>query len=318
MNKTIVFELQTFPASSCGLSITGLTQYRKELIKVGKYIHPATKVKFEVTIDTLKHWVNMFTRWYAAGNHVSIPLGHARVDNPEDNAGWVTGMSVEGNSLIGIMELSDPKLSLTTDVSICVEGIVKDGKGVEYSNIITHVSLCTDPVIAGLGKFTKLSLSIGETDMKVLEKIGKALGLKSEESTEEAVMLALANKTKSDKKETELIESVNQVVDPLVKLVSENRALKLSNLVKAGLITPAVKDVITAKYIEVKVLALSMASKQEDGFDILYDVLVQNKPVNLDEVTGVQSLELTNKSVAKPNAMTVEVNKRRKAAGIKD
>ena len=313
-NKPVILQLQTFPAVSVGMGNSGLTQFRKEVIKVGKYIHPATKKAFEITVDTLNHWVATFNRWIGAGNQVPIPLGHSEVNNPEANAGWVTNLAVEGDSLYGIMELSDPKLALTTDVSICVEPEIADGKGVKYSNIISHIALCTDPVIAGLEKFMKLSLSKGETDMEFLKKIGKALGLKDEESTEEAVMLALEAK----KPVASVVPVVAVVTDPLVKLVSENRALKLSNLVKAGLITPAVNDVITAKYVEVKALALSMASKQEDGFDILYDVLVQNKPVNLDEVTGVQSLELTNKSVAKPNAMTVEVNKRRKAAGIKD
>jgi len=259
MNETMILQLVTFPACSVGLSTGGLTQYRKELIKVGKYIHPATKVEFEVTLSTLAHWVDVFTRWTTAGNHVPIPLGHARAGNPEDNVGWVTGMSVEGNSLIGIMELNDPKLSLTTDVSICVESKVTDGKGVEYSNIITHVSLCTDPVIAGLGKFTKLSLSIGETDMEFLKKLAVKLGIKDDEVTEELVLSTLADPK----------PGLSQVVDPVVKLVSENRALKLSNLVKAGLITPAIKDVISAKYVDVTVLALSMANKQEDGFDTL-------------------------------------------------
>ncbi len=311
-NKTIIFELQTFPAISVGFGSAGLTQFRKELIKVGEYIHPATKEAFHITVATLNHWAKTFSQWFAAGNHVPIPLGHSKVDNPEDNAGWVTSMFVEGDSLFGIMELNDPKLSLTTDVSICVEKKRNDGKGVEYSNIITHVSLCTDPVIAGLGEFTKLSLSNGDTSMDFLKKLGKAIGLKGE-ATEELVLSALADKTKpAEDKEVEL----SSATDPLVKLVSENRALKLSNLVKAGLITPAVKDVIAAKYVEVKALALSMASKQEDGFDVLYEILVQNKPADLTEATGVQSLELTNTQTAPPNAMATEVAKRRKDAGM--
>ncbi len=314
MNKpTFLLQLQTFPAVSIGASGTGLTQFRKEVIKAGEYLHPATKKAFEVTVDTLNHWVSTFNRWIGNGNQVPIPLGHSKADNPEANAGWVTGLAVEGDSLYGIMELNDPKLSLTTDVSLCIEGEVSDGKGELYNNIITHIALCTDPVIAGLGKFTKLSLSIGETNMDFLKKIAKKLGYKGDEPTEESVMLAIDKLGKPKEK-----EELSTKVDPVVKLVSENRELKLSNLVKAGLITPAIKDVIAARYTETKILALSMKGKQEDGFDLLYDVLVENKPMSLDEVTGVQSLELSKESATKPNAMQKEVSKRRKDAGLDD
>lgn len=310
-NKPIILQLQTFPAVSVGVGNCGLTQFRKEVIKVGKYIHPATKKAFEITVDTLNHWVATFNRWIGNGNQVPIPLGHSKIYNPEANAGWVTSLAVEDNSLIGIMELSDPKLALTTDVSICIEPEMVDGKGVKYSNIISHIALCTDPVIAGLDKFMKLSLSKGETSMDFLKTIAKALGIKEAEPTEELVLSAL-KEVKPPQKE----ELSQEVTDPVVKLVSENRELKLSNLVKAGLITPAIKDVITAKYVEVKALALSMENKADDGFDMLYEVLSKNTLTALKEVSGVQSLELTNQSVEQPNAMQKEVGKRRVAAGL--
>ena len=303
-NKPVILQLQTFPAVSVGMSNSGLTQFRKEVIKIGKYIHPATKKAFEITVDTLNHWVSTFNRWIGNGNKVPIPLGHSKVNNPEANAGWVTGLAVDGDSLVGIMELSDPKLALTTDVSICVEPEIVDGKGVKYSNIISHIALCTDPVIVGLEKFTKLSLSKGETNMDFLKKIAEALGIKEKEPTEELVLSAVAEKIKPPQEKEELSQNVT---DPLVKLVSENRALKLSNLVKAGLITPAVKDVISAKYVEHKVLALSMGNKQDDGFDTLYDVLVQNKPNTLlAEQSNVQSLELSNLSAGGEKDLDME------------
>lgn len=148
--------------------------------------------------------------------------------------------------------------------------------------------------------------------MDFLKKIAKALGLEGDEQTEELVLSAI-EKVKSPETKTELSQNVT---DPVVKLVSENRELKLSNLVKAGLITPAVKDVITAKYVETKALTLSMESKVDDGFDLLYEVLKQNKTVSLDEQSGVQSLELSNQQKEQPNAMQKVVTKKRKAAGL--
>ncbi len=309
-NKPVILQLQTFPAISVGFGKDGLTQFRKEVIKVGKYIHPATKKAFEITVDTLNHWVSTFNRWIGNGNQVPIPLGHSKVYNPEANAGWVTSLAVDGNSLVGIMELSDPKLALTTDVSICVEPELTDGKGVKYSNIISHIALCTDPVIAGLDKFMKLSLSKGETDMVFLKKIAEALGIKDAEPTEELVLSAVVEKVKSPQKKVELSQDVT---DYTTKILLKSRAQELSGLVKEGKIAPAVKDEITAKFLEPKALELSVKNKVEDGFDALLSVLVQNHPNPLlVEQSKAQSLELSNLSAG--GEKDVDMEQRRAAA----
>ena len=148
--------------------------------------------------------------------------------------------------------------------------------------------------------------------MDFLKKLAESLGLKDKDVTEDAVILALENVKKVKPK-----DDSTGTIDPVVKLVGENRDLKLSNLVKAGLITPAIKDTISAKYVDTKVLALSMATKQDDGFDLLYEVLKENRVVALEERSGVQSLELANQSTEQPNAMAKEISKRREAAGMK-
>ena len=117
MNNTIL-QLQTSAAELYALPLkSGLSKYKKELIKVGHYKHPATKQEFEVTLSNLNYWVSTFNRYINAGSKVPIPLGHDRNEMPEGNAGWVTSMYVEGNSLFGIMELINPEFALTTDVT---------------------------------------------------------------------------------------------------------------------------------------------------------------------------------------------------------
>jgi len=63
-----------------------------------------------------------------------------------------------------------------------------------------------------------------------------------------------------------------------------------------------------------------LSKGDSDGFDLLHDVLVQNRPVKLGEVTGVQSLslELANPSAVKPNSLLVEMDRQNVAAGFKD
>lgn len=307
---------QTFPATAIGLSNNGLTQFRKELVKVGKYVKSSTKQTFDITATMLAHWVSEFDRWIAGGNKVPIPLGHEHADEPEKNVGWVTKLFIEDDVLFGVMELIDPKLALTTDVSIAVPEEVIDGKGVKYMRPIVHVALTTQPVAVGLKGFETMSLSLskGETNMDFLKKTAEALGIEEKEPTEEMVLSALKKKAELSQKKTESKSA--EGTDPVVKLVSENRELKLANLVKAGLIAPAIKDVISAQYVETTALALSMENKADDGFDLLYKVLSENKPTLLAEVTGVQSLELSNQSVEKPNAMKKVVDKSRKDAGL--
>ena len=306
--ETIILQLQTFPA--CSLGLVG---FRKEVLKTGHYVKESTKQTFDITIKFLDGLVATFDKWIAGGNKCPVPLGHERAHLPEFNRGWVRSLVREGNSLYGILELSDPDLALTTDVSVCIENKITDGKGIEYENVLTHIALTCEPVVGELTNFMKLSLSKGEHKMSFMKKLAVKFGLKDKEITEELILSTVDSLKKPD----EVKETV-KAVDPLVKLISENRAMKLSNLVKAGLITPAVKDVIEAKYVKPDVLALSMDNKVEDGFDLLYDVLVQNKPVKLDEITGVQSLELANDQIAGPNVMKQEINQRRAEAGLKD
>ncbi len=307
IKENLILQLATFPATAIGLN-----KFRKELIKVGNYNHPSTNQKFSITSKTLTHWVNEFNRWVANGNKVPVPPGHDNANDPEKNQGWVTSMFVEEDSLYGILELLNPDLALTTDVSISVPAEFTDSKGIKYILPITHVALTTFPVVTGLKDFVRLSLSKGGKNMDFLKKLAESLGLKDKDVTEDAVILALENVKKVKPK-----DDSTGTIDPVVKLVGENRDLKLSNLVKAGLITPAIKDTISAKYVDTKVLALSMATKQDDGFDLLYEVLKENRVVALEERSGVQSLELANQSTEQPNAMAKEISKRREAAGMK-
>lgn len=309
--KNSLFILQTVPAIEIGLSNSGLTQFKKQLVKVGKYVKDSTKQSFEITAAMLSHWVSEFDRWIAGGNKVPIPSGHERADDPDANRGWVTKLFIEEDALFGVLELIDPKLALTTDVSIAVPEEIIDGKGIKYIQPIVHVALTTQPICVGLSGFETMSLSLnkGATNMEFLKKIAAVLKLSGDVPTEELVIEAVEKLIPEKKVE------LSQKVDPVVKLISENRELKLSNLVKAGLITPAVKDVIVAKYVEPKVLALSMENKQEDGFDTLYDVLVQNKPNNLlNEQSNVQSLELANQSAKVESGLVKNAKKRADAA----
>ena len=311
MKNNLTLQLQTAPAIT--LSGSGLTKYRKELIKVGKFVKDSVGLSFEVTRETLNHWADTFHRWITNGLKVAVPLGHGAADNPEKNAGWVLDMKVEGDSLIGIMELADPGLALTTDVSIYVPAEFVDGHGEKYIQPIQHVALCANPVIPGLKGFKELSLSLGDVTMDK-KKLAKLLGL-PEDSDEKAITAAIENANTKALSHTKPAEPVNTV---LVGLVSENRAIKISGLVKAGLITPATQEAIAKQYTNPEALSLSLSGGWNDGFDFLVGIIAENKIVPLGEKSGRQLLELANALAAgEKNPIAADVEKRREDAGLK-
>ena len=319
MNNDLILQLKTVPAKALGLSDTGLTKFRKQLIKVGSYVKDSTKQEFTVALDTLNHWVKTFDLWLSNGNKVSVPLTHAVAGSGADNQGWVTELSVEGDSLFGVIELKDPALALTSDVSIYVPAKAVDGKGIEYIAPITHVALCTDPVIPGLESFEKLELSLGDSNMDFLKSICKKLGLSGDKATEAGAVEAITALKTPNPGKPDLTLSNKDGGDALSKLLSDNRAMKLDRLLKAGLISPAMKETVEAKYVDAEVCALELSQENfSDAFDFLYEVLVGNKPTGLEEVTGLQSLELANTSTGKKNVVAADVDKRRAVAGMKD
>jgi len=286
----------------------GLSKYKKQLIKIGHYVKESTGQVLDVTIDLLTHFVNEFNRYVGNGNKVSIPMGHERIGLPEYNQGWLREMSIQDGSLFGVMELQNPDLAQTNDVSICIEKEVTDGKGNKYSSIVTHVALTPTPLVPGLENFTVLSLSVGENNMEFLKKLAEKLGLK--DATEDAVMLAL-DKRVEPKAEDNIKDS-----NSLVMLFSENRTNKLETLIKAGLLIPSVSEQIKVKYIDN--VALEYERGIKDDFDFLCKVLMENRPVKLEAISGVQSLELSNPGVKPESPMRKVVNKKRADAGLKN
>ncbi len=311
----IVLQLQTAPATESATE-SGMTTYRKELIRVGQYVKDSIGLAFEVTRETLKHWVDTFDRWTANGNKVPIPLGHGAADKPEANQGWVKQMVVDGDSLFGTMELKDRQLALTTDVSIFVPGEHVDGRGNKYTQPIAHVALCTDPVIPGLKGFEQLSLSLGDSQVDK-KKVAKLLGL-AEDTDEAGILAAIVKATKkAPDKSLALTTTSTPASGALVKLVVDNRNIKVGALVKAGVITPAIETAIKEQYTKAEPLALSLSGGWDDGFDFLVRILTENKTVPLGEKSAAQLLELANtRAQGEQNPIAADVNRRRAEAGM--
>lgn len=342
--KINVLKFSSSPAISAGnVRIENgvpIYRYRKEVIKCGQYFKEADNIAFEVTQQTLDHWVATFAAFIAAGNKVPIPLTHYSGDNPGNNAGWIIDLYREENSLIAILDLvgeDGPKLALTFDVSLCSPPSVIDGKGNKYIRPITHIALTTEPVIPGLKGFEVIAASMKSfnnpntenSKMENLKKIAASLGMKIEELGEdatkagEAIMLSVkakldelavattkvADLTKTN--ETLALSAKGRDIDPmLITLAKDNRTIKLGALVSAAKITPAVKDKLLSVFATDESLKLSLG-KGVDNFDKVVAALAENDPVKLGEQSGKQAIILSqNRSDEQENVLLKDAENR--------
>jgi hypothetical protein len=82
-------------------------RFRKELIHTGEYTLPADpERKVVITAERLLNWIKAFQE---SGVKVWVPLGHSRA--PEQNVGWVNELWLEDDSLVGILEITDPEIA---------------------------------------------------------------------------------------------------------------------------------------------------------------------------------------------------------------
>ena len=67
--------------------------YEKELIREGSWAHPQKQnIRFKVTTKRMQTWVDNFNKKLFK---VPVPKRHSL--DPEDNRGWVTGLSIRKN-----------------------------------------------------------------------------------------------------------------------------------------------------------------------------------------------------------------------------
>jgi len=321
-------------------------KFKKTVIKRGEWFKASTNQKVHVDLSMLEHWAETFAEMKSNGIRVPIPSTHAGDGNPDMNRGYVDHMRIEGDELV--MECSmigeDGILAAArSDVSIHSPAEFIDGNGIRYHQPITHVALCTDPVVPGLGAFVPIAASHqGGHPVEWLKKLAELLGVKEfkQETAEQqlsacASELVKTNTSLSQEKKTleeKILELTNQVKTisassgnkskpdaTLVSLAADNRKMKLDGLVAAARITPAVRDQMAALYIgpSNSAVELSLQHGTQSEFDKLIGVLSLNDPVALKEKTGPQSLSLSNPNNGEGESDLLVKDAERRAAAKK-
>lgn len=157
-------QLYAFPSHSEGFEKLALSRFKKELIRVGTWIHPEKKWTLEVTPKRMDEWVERYNKMQAQDIKVPVPYDH--VYSAKENTGFLDKMWREGNTLYGELEMLNPsdieKIGTTIkDVSIGINPMFQDGKGNKYGEVIEHVALTNYPVVPASDNFQKVAAELG-------------------------------------------------------------------------------------------------------------------------------------------------------------
>lgn len=141
-------------------------RFAKDVVRVGKWVHPATGREVVFTPERIRNLVKNTTDYLARGNKIPFPDGHTT--DTSKNLGFWPGPFIEyKGALVGVVEPKD-ELALkkiqdgTLDaVSVCVDFDVMDPSGKKYDEVITHVCATNYPVITKQKEFIKLSRESG-------------------------------------------------------------------------------------------------------------------------------------------------------------
>lgn len=172
MNTVVIRALKgegkPIPLGLSGLptAIEGKPVYyrRKELAKVGSFVHRGTGRTENITRERMLKWVTAFKKRLAKGIKPFIPDRHTLSPRASENFGYVVGLSVQGDSLYADLQLiGDEALALAArnDVSLCAVGDALDADGERYSECLDHVALTPNPALTNLGGYVKIAASAG-------------------------------------------------------------------------------------------------------------------------------------------------------------
>lgn len=153
------------------LASAGRSLFRKEVLRVGRWVHPETGSPVVITRETLEKLAANTTRYLELGHKVPAPDGH--VEATAANRGWWLGFTLEGDKLFGVLEVENPETAATIgreirDVSVFARPWTASD-GTKFDQVLLHVCVTSHPVIPGQENFVRLAASPQEASMLKLD-----------------------------------------------------------------------------------------------------------------------------------------------------
>src|SRR5579872_1057719 len=140
----------------------GLGQFAKEIVRVGKWIHPVTGKDVVFDAARIERLAANTEAYLKNGNTIPFPNGHT-TDALANLGHWPGPFIRYGDKLVGVVEpkkqeaLEGIKAGTLDHVSAYIEPDVTDSKRNHYDEVITHVCATNYPVITGQKDFVALA-----------------------------------------------------------------------------------------------------------------------------------------------------------------
>ena len=258
-------------------SAKGAAQFAKDVVKVGRWVHPITKQEIIFTPERIQNLAANTERFLAAGNRIPFPKGHTT--DPTKNLGYWPGPFLPlGDSLIGVVEPRDQvaleamKAGTLDAVSVCIEFDITDAKENKYDEVITHVCATSYPVLDGQKGF--VALSKDEPDTHIPEELaGKSPegDTKSKEVQMDPKTMAVALGLPETATEAEIVKAAVNSRKASDDLKAEQEAHKASKSTLAKITEQVVANgfkVEGEKLSRVQVIELDVTPKEGDSDEL--------------------------------------------------
>jgi hypothetical protein len=163
-------------------------RFKKEVLRVGRWVHPATGEELDFDKAFLDQLAKDTNRWIELGNKVWFPAGHT--SDVRANLGFWPRFDVDGERLVGVVEVLDDAAAANVgktiqDVSAAIHLGAVASTGEQLTAVIEHVAATPEPVIPGQTNFVRLAREAGSRSMDPLldlAPIRGALGLEKDAS----------------------------------------------------------------------------------------------------------------------------------------
>ncbi len=262
-------------------------KYKKDVLRVGRYIHPVHGWTMDVTPERLDQFAAAFDRMSSAGIRVEMTKDHSK--SADSVIGYVVGLSREGDTLYADVEVrgqSNIEMAETVDtVSIEVPGGHYIGSdGTDYGEAITAVSLVQHPVVEGQEAFVEIAASHdGGIDNDIYIRTVDSVNISQE-----------TNMTAE-----ELIQGIREKLGAGDDLTEENLLSRIGELLDSHKQEMAKRDKqINELSAQVKTLQEKAASKDND-VQVDPDVLDERKDMTEERIDRLVEMGRITPVVAK-------------------
>ena len=178
----------------------GPRKFVKDVLRVGKWIHPITKQIVDITQDRIRNLVKNTEAYRDTLDRKAVPFQDGHNFDAKKTLGWWNRFWVDGDRLVGEVEVTDSEAAKKIEersirsVSARIDPNVNDTKGGVFDEAFTHVCATPLAVLDGQHDFIKLSREADSIDLLIPSELSGTVpeGHKSKEDAMSIKAVALA------------------------------------------------------------------------------------------------------------------------------